>query len=65
VTGRYADAAHVLGAALFSLEPEISLNWAWIAQQDAVADESVAAGRTRTSGDQLVEAVGALVIRSS
>ena len=64
-TGRYADADQVVEAALLSLEPDGSLDWAWIAEQDAIADDSVVAGRTRPFDNEFVEELRALVTRRS
>lgn len=64
-SGRYADADQVVEAALLSLEPDASFDWAWIAEQDAMADDSVAAGRTRPFDNEFVEELRALVTRRS
>jgi Arc/MetJ-type ribon-helix-helix transcriptional regulator len=62
-SGQFADANQVIEAALLSLEPDVPLDWAWIAEQDTMADESVAAGRTRPFDDKFADQLRALVTR--
>ena len=62
-SGRYASADQVIEAALLTLEPGTPLDWARIAEADALADDSVSAGRTRPFDDEFVDRLRELVTR--